>query len=82
MLGFFAETMTEEISLRDEELEDAIWVSRDDIRSGRVLISPPVSIAYALIREWFNREDGANLDREVPASPPFSRSDADQRGNK
>lgn len=77
MLGFFAETRTREVTLHDEELEDARWVSRDDIRSGRVLISPPVSIAYALIRDWFNREDGADLDREVPASPPFSRSDQD-----
>ncbi|MGI9263802.1 MAG: NAD(+) diphosphatase [Gammaproteobacteria bacterium] len=81
MLGFFAETQSESISLRDEELEDAIWVSRDDIREGRVLISPPVSIAYALIREWFNREDGADLDREVTASPPFSRADVEQKDN-
>jgi NAD+ diphosphatase len=81
MLGFFAETRTREVTLRDEELEEARWVSRDDIRSGRILISPPVSIAYALIRDWFNREDGADLDREVPASPPFSRSDPDKQDN-
>ena len=82
MLGFFAETSSSEVTLHDEELEEAIWVSRDDIRSGRVLISPPVSIAYALIRDWFNREDGADLDREVPASPPFSRADTDKRDGR
>jgi NAD+ diphosphatase len=82
MLGFFAETGSREVTLHDEELEEALWVSRDDIRSGKILISPPVSIAYALIRDWFNREEGADLDREVPASPPFSRTDIEKRGGK
>ena len=82
MLGFFAETRTKEVTLHDEELEEALWVSREDIRSGKILISPPVSIAYALIRDWFNREEGADLDREVPASPPFSRTDAHKRDGK
>ncbi len=77
MLGFFAETDSDEVFLRDKELEEAIWVSREDIRSGHVRISPPVSIAYALIRDWFNREDGADLDREVRASPPFRKGDTD-----
>jgi NAD+ diphosphatase len=82
MLGFFAQTGSREVTLHDEELEEALWVSRDDIRSGKILISPPVSIAYALIRDWFNREEGADLDREVPASPPFSRTDIEKRGGK
>jgi NAD+ diphosphatase len=82
MLGFFAETRTKEVTLHDEELEEALWISREDIRSGKILISPPVSIAYALIRDWFNREEGADLDREVPASPPFSRTNADKRDGK
>lgn len=41
-------------NLRDGELADARWFSRDEIRSGRgpVRLPPPVSIAHRIISDW------------------------------
>jgi len=36
----------------DGELEDVRWFSRDELRSGAVVLPPEVSIAHALITEW------------------------------
>ncbi|MGD8483113.1 MAG: NAD(+) diphosphatase, partial [Gammaproteobacteria bacterium] len=69
MLGFLARAETREIELLDGELAEAKWISREDIRSGHVILSPPVSIAYALIRHWFDSRPGSRLD-ELPASGP------------
>jgi NAD+ diphosphatase len=69
MLGFLARAETREIELLDGELAEAKWISREDIRSGQVILSPPVSIAYALIRHWFDSRPGSRLD-ELPASGP------------
>ncbi|MGD8425735.1 MAG: hypothetical protein PVH13_10890, partial [Gammaproteobacteria bacterium] len=64
-----ARAETREIELLDGELAEAKWISREDIRSGHVILSPPVSIAYALIRHWFDSRPGSRLD-ELPASGP------------
>jgi NAD+ diphosphatase len=59
MLGFHAAGLTDAISLNDRELEDARWWSRaalaEDINAGTLLLPSPVSIAYRLIAEWFDR---------------------------
>ena len=73
MLGFLAEARTEEIQLLDGELSEARWVSREDIVKGETLLPPPVSIAYALVREWFNAEPGFDLDRQGESGPPVWR---------
>ena len=54
MLGFTARAETTAITCRDGELEDARWFSREDLRSGRVLLPPPQSISYRLIQDWLN----------------------------
>lgn len=73
MLGFLARAGSGEINLLDGELAEARWVSRDDIRSGEILLPPPVSIAYGLIRHWFDEEPGADLDGLGASGPPVWR---------
>jgi len=73
MLGYTAEAISEEISLVDGELEDARWVNRADIASGRVLTPTPFSIAYALVRTWYERDSGADLQRDTVQHPPWWR---------
>jgi NAD+ diphosphatase len=55
MLGFHAEGLSEEITLDPEELQDARWFSREDLRRPEALgISLPRadSIARRLIEDW------------------------------
>ena len=53
MIGFTAEAATHEIRL-DDELEEARWFTRDELRSGSGprALPPPVSIARHIIDRW------------------------------
>jgi NAD+ diphosphatase len=53
MLGFRAVARTEEITLRDGELEDARWFTRADIAAGHPTLPPPGAISARLIDAWF-----------------------------
>ena len=55
MLGFYAEGLTEEITIDPEEIADARWFSRDDMRRHRDLgfnLPRGDSIARRLIEDW------------------------------
>jgi len=56
MIGFRAWATSTEIRVDGEELHHAGWWSREelcaDLRSGRVILPPRLSIANALITEW------------------------------
>ena len=52
MLGFRATAGAQREIRRGTELEDVQWYSRDDLRSGRVLLPPPQAIAHRLIGSW------------------------------
>ncbi len=54
MLGFTALAASKDIHLRDQELEDARWFTREDIMSGTPLLPPRLSISYRLIEHWFD----------------------------
>jgi NAD+ diphosphatase len=54
MLGFRAVARTEEITLRDGELEDARWVTRADLAAGHPALPPAGSISARLIDGWFS----------------------------
>jgi NAD+ diphosphatase len=54
MLGFSAHALTQEVHLRDQELEDARWFTRADIVNGVPLLPPRLSISYRLIEHWFD----------------------------
>jgi NAD+ diphosphatase len=53
MLGFRAIARTQDITLRDGELEDARWFSRADIAAGHPALPPPGAISARLIDAWY-----------------------------
>ncbi|HEX3389155.1 MAG TPA: NAD(+) diphosphatase [Streptosporangiaceae bacterium] len=61
MLGFRA-SATGDLELRvdDDEISEAYWFSRDELRSAlasrEILLPPPVSIAHRLIESWYGEE--------------------------
>jgi NAD+ diphosphatase len=65
MLGFTATAQRGPIRLGDGELEDAQWFSRAELLSaveqGKLLLPPPVSIAYRLLENWFDEGGSVRL---------------------
>jgi NAD+ diphosphatase len=57
MLGFRGEAISTKITVDEVELAEARWWTRaelmDDVRAGRLLLPPGVSIARRLIEDWF-----------------------------
>jgi len=58
MLGFTAVAASETIRIDEDELEDAAWFSREEMRDrlqqGNLRLPMPVSISFRLIEEWYN----------------------------
>ncbi len=57
MVACFAEAQGFEITLDDEELEEARWVTKDEVRAalagtGDWSAPPPLAIAHTLLAEW------------------------------
>ncbi len=65
MLGFFAHARPQAIHLCDAELEEAQWLSRQQIASGEIRMPFEHSISFRLIEDWYN-EDAAVPLREEP----------------
>jgi NAD+ diphosphatase len=69
MLGFTARAASTTIQLNDGELEDARWLSREEIteelRHGTLRLPPPVSISYRLIEDWFDARGSGPLKQLV-----------------
>jgi NAD+ diphosphatase len=69
MMGFLAEGISEEITIDPEELAEARWFERDEIRAmvaraaageddpSRVSLPQPLAIAHQICRRWSNRLD-------------------------
>ena len=53
MLGFRAVARTHDITLRDGELEDARWFTREDVAAGHPALPPAGAISALLIDAWF-----------------------------
>ena len=66
MLGFTATAKGKEIKVDKNELEDARWFSRkeikDNLKKGSLRMPGKVAIAYHLIKEWFDKGDAGKLD--------------------
>ncbi len=60
MLGFIARAVSTTISVDDDEIEDARWFTRAELRAeaeaGRVVLPGPISISRALIEQWYGGE--------------------------
>ena len=55
MLGFTAVAMTRDIELQTDELEDARWFTRDELRTADAVRLPSeISIARRLIEDWLD----------------------------
>jgi NAD+ diphosphatase len=65
MLGFIATAATTEIRLADAELEDARWLTRQQIAAGEVALPLTHSISFRLIEDWYNEAADTPL-REQP----------------
>ncbi|MGD9506324.1 MAG: NAD(+) diphosphatase [Syntrophobacteraceae bacterium] len=69
MLGFHAHASSGEIRLGEDELEDARWFSREDIRrgvaEGAVRLPSHITIAYRLIEDWFDSDGRSELRKVV-----------------
>ena len=65
MCGFYAEAVDREHSLSDE-LAEARWFTVDEliavVKDRSVLLSPPVSIAFRLLADWFRQHSGGDLE--------------------
>jgi NAD+ diphosphatase len=57
MVGFFAQALTTEIVLDDEEITDARWFTREQMRTeaeaGTLLLPSGISISRTLIETWY-----------------------------
>jgi len=56
MLGFTAEAKEEEIIVDKDELEDARWFTRHELKANPQILPTSVSISYKLIIEWLDQE--------------------------
>jgi NAD+ diphosphatase len=73
MVGFTSRAVDPTLHLDQEEIVEAVWVSRQELREmvleGRFAISPTVSIARRMIEHWY----GGPIDQEVESATPFRR---------
>jgi NAD+ diphosphatase len=57
MLGFFGRAVAEDIVLDDLDVEEAVWLTRGEMReqagSGRLVLPGGVSISRSLIEHWY-----------------------------
>ncbi len=68
MVGFTAKYASGEIRIDQNEIEDARWFTRAQLRaglaSGELRPSSRLSIAYRLLRDWYAEQaDPADLDK-------------------
>ena len=72
MLGFTARAVTQEVRLRDQELEDARWFTRAQLAAGTPLLPPRQSISFRLIEHWY--EAGGRDARDIAGAIPWPSS--------
>jgi NAD+ diphosphatase len=65
MLGYTATADTGLVNLKHHEMDDAIWVSREEmgkmVKKGTLVLPRPVSLSYKLIENWFNHGSSTSL---------------------
>ncbi|AWL12541.1 NAD(+) diphosphatase [Saliniradius amylolyticus] len=65
MIGFYAGTTDSNVTLQDDELEDAFWLTAKELeaalREGSIELPVPGAISYALIQYWAQQQ-GVTID--------------------
>jgi NAD+ diphosphatase len=68
MCGFYAEA-TDRNTAVSEEVEETRWFTVESLTRAvledEIRLSPPVSIAFRLLADWFNKNGGGNLEELV-----------------
>ena len=68
MCGFYAEAESRDCAVGDE-LEEVRWYTVDELDTAvmedSVRLSPPVSIAFRLLADWYNKKSGKDLEQAV-----------------
>jgi len=68
MCGFYAEAVDRNSST-SEEVEETRWFTVESlteaVMANEVRLSPPVSIAFRLLADWFRKNGGGNLEKLV-----------------
>lgn len=72
MVGFLAHAATTDIDLGDAELEDARWLTREQLAAGEVAFPFRHSISFRLIEEWYDAGASRPL-REEPNARVWGR---------
>ncbi len=66
MVGFQAVAANRNLSMENDELEDARWFTREEIARGlqdqTLRLPPAISISYRLIQDWYNAAPGHKLE--------------------
>ena len=77
MLGFMATAKNTKITLHDNELEDAIWLTREEIKTKLLndtfKLPFGISISFKLVEQWFNEGDEGNLSELLSSIDPAKR---------
>ncbi len=57
MIGFFARALTTDIDVDNEEISDARWFTRDEVReaveAGTLVLPGGISISHSLVEAWY-----------------------------
>jgi NAD+ diphosphatase len=73
MVGFTSLAVDPTLHLDQDEIAEAVWVTREELREmvqvGRFGISPTVSIARRIIEDWY----GAPIDQKAESTIPYRR---------
>lgn len=73
MCGFYAEAVNRDSGTSDE-VEETRWFSVESLTQAiiadEVRLSPPVSIAFRLLADWFRKNGGGNLEELVRRQRP------------
>ncbi len=68
MCGFYAEALNRDNGV-SEEVEETQWFTvkslTEAVRNDEVRLSPPVSIAFRLLADWFRKNGGGDLEELV-----------------
>lgn len=74
MLGFRAHAQYQPVVLQDQELEDARWFTRAEIRAevirGALRLPRATSIAFRLFEDWYDEGEQGALAEFWPQEPP------------
>ena len=66
MLGYSAEADDPRMNLNHDELEDAMWLTREELREAvqtkRLKVPTRISIAYRLVQGWYDAGSIGGLD--------------------